>query len=463
MKKIVIFLLILTITLNFIVPIAAATTDANADISSTSCHGIDANSTLLGSDKITDNVRAAFLYEANSQTVMYTLNPDQPMFPASLVKIMSALLAIELGNLDDVVTVSDSAVSSVPFDAVSIKLQVGERVKLLDLLYSMVVGSANDAAAVVAEHISGSQEEFVAQMNQYAEKIGCTGTNFVNVHGLHHDEQVTTARDVTRILDKALQNETFREIFVSKQHIIDATNMSEYRKITTNNDLLDSTSTLYFDDRVIGGRSGVTEDGRRCMAAASESNGMLLLSVVMGTESVYQEDGYSAISVGGYKETTALLDAGFSGHKAAQILYAHQPLEQCNVDGGNCDLIIGPIDAVSSVLPTDTTADDLTYRYTISGLSAPISKGQKITSLQIWNGNLCVGETELFALNTVNTINQADDAMRHDSGNGTKTIVFVLLGIIIGVCIVLILIKYIPAFLAKKRRAQYRRSHRRSR
>lgn len=463
MKKFVLFFLVLTVFLNFTVGITVATAEVNPDVSASSCLGIDANSTLLGGEKITDNVRAAFLYEANSQTVMYTLNPDQAMFPASLVKILSTLIAIELGNPEDVVTVSESALSSIPSDAVSIELQVGEQVKLLDLLYSMIVGSANDAAVVVAEHIAGNQDEFVAKMNQYAEDLGCTGTNFVNVHGLHSEEQVTTARDVVRILDKALQNEMFRTMFSTKQHIIDTTNMSEFRKVKAKNDLLDSTSKLYFDDRVIGGRAGVTEDGRRCMAAAAETNGMLLISVVMGTESVYKEDGYSAITVGGYKETTKLLDAGFNGYKAAQILYANQPIEQCTVEGGNCDLIIGPLSAVTAVVPSDTTGENLTYRYTVGGLSAPISKGQKITNAQIWSGNVCVAETELFALNAVKTFDQSFSDLEQDSGNSALVVLLVIVIIIVVGFVVLFVIRYLPVFLARRRRARYRRSHRRSR
>ena len=465
MKKIFLYFLTFVLVLNFFAGIASASTIENPDITATSCHGIDANNALLGTNKITDNVRAGFLFEANSQTVMYTLNPDQPMFPASLVKIMSALLAIEQGNLTDEVVASDSALSSISYDAVSIKLQVGEKMKLIDLIYSMIVGSANDSAAVIAEHISGNQDEFVVQMNQYAAKIGCTGTNFVNVHGMHHEEQVTTARDVARILDKALQNKTFKKIFTTKQYKIEPTNMSDARSVSTNNDLLDNTSTLYFDSRVIGGRAGVTQDGRRCMAAAAEMNGMLLISVVMGTESVYQEDGYSAISVGGYHETTALLDAGFKGYKAAQIMYANQPLEQFKVDGGACDLVIGPKEAISSVLPSDTTAENLTYHYTVSGLTAPISKGQKITDVQIWSENICVGEAEMYALNSVMPAGFTDTEIPHVNAKDITEIISVFIGVIIGLVAVVTVIRlyrYIPVFFAKKRSKQYRRSHRRS-
>ena len=111
-----------------------ATDETANDISVNSCQGIDALSTILGNIKISENLRSAFLYEANSQTLMYTLEPDKPMYPASLVKIMTALVALELGNVDDSVIVSEAAISSVPHDAVSVRLQVGEQLTLKDML-----------------------------------------------------------------------------------------------------------------------------------------------------------------------------------------------------------------------------------------------------------------------------------------------------------------------------------------
>ena len=464
MKKIVVLCLCVCYLMSAVAFFVNATATDISETSISSCHGIDANSAILGDGKLVDNVRAGILYEANSQTLMYALDADKSMYPASLVKVMTALIAIEKGNLHDNVIASDEALSAVPIDAVSAKLQIGEQMKLLDLLYCLMVGSANDAASVIAEHICGNQEEFVTLMNKYAQELGCTGTTFVNPHGLHDEQQVTTARDVLRILDRALKNEQFKKIFTTKTYTVEATNMSDVRKLETGNSLMDTTSGLYYDSRVIGGRTGVANDGRRCLAAAAEANGMLLISVVMGAESVYQEDGYSAILVGGYKETTKLLDCGLQGYKTAQVVYANQPLQQCKVENGDCDLTIGPKESVSSVLPVDATVDNLTYHYTVDSLQAPISKGDKLTTLQVWSGGLCVAETELYALNSVKHVqsvvlnNNADDS----SNNGATVAVFTVIGIVIAALLATVVIKILPVLSARRRSIRYRKSRKRS-
>ena len=146
--------------------------DQNSTVTFDNSLGIDASTTLLGEKKLVDNVQAAAMYEANSGTLMYTWKADAKMYPASLVKILTALIALEEGDPTAVVTVSAESVASVPAGAVSADLVAGEQLSLKDLIYCMIVGSANDAAAVIAEHISGSQAAFVAKMNEYAERLG---------------------------------------------------------------------------------------------------------------------------------------------------------------------------------------------------------------------------------------------------------------------------------------------------
>lgn len=450
---------------------AGATPTANSQYSSTttsSVYGIDAKSTLLGNAKQIENIRSAFLYEANSSTLMYAWNEDVSMYPASLVKIMTALIAIEKGKLNDTVTVTQSAISSVPHDAVSVKLQADEQLTLEQLLYCIIVGSANDAAAAVAEHISVTQNAFVEEMNQYANKLACTGTKFMNVHGLHDEQQRTTARDVARILDVALHNEVFYRIFTTTKYRVEATNKSEVRDLVTSNTMKDATSKLYYDARVQGGRTGVSEDGRRCLATVSENNGMRLICVVMGSESVYLEDGLSAVSIGGFKETTALLDMGFTGHKTAQILYANQALRQYKVAEGDCDVVAGPQISVSTVLPVDTVVSNLTFQYLDTSLSAPVSYGQKVSRVQIWNGNVCVAEADLIAMNAVqhvNTVKQSMNVAPIENNNWGQVLLTVLTVLVI-ILLVLVFTRYsakLRILSAKKRSMRYRRSRRRSR
>lgn len=445
--------------------VAPTIPDGNSSVISGS-HSLDALNPLLGSEKLVDNVRSAIVYEANSQTMMYAWNPDEQMYPASLVKIMTALLAVEKCALDEIVTVSKSAIDSVPADAVSAKLQADEKMSLNDLLHCLLVGSANDAAAVIAEHISGSQSAFVDLMNLRAQELGCNATVFKNAHGLHDDNQHTTARDSAKILEAAINNSVFKTIFTTDEYVVNATGISTDRKFVTNNTMKDSTSKLYYDARVIGGRTGVAKDGRRCIASAAESNGMLVITVVMGSESVYQEDGYSAISVGGFKETTALLDACLTGYKTAQILRAEQVLRQIPVEGAQNDLLIGAHVSVSTVLPENTAYENLTFTYSDMQLALPIQKGQHVSNVQIWSGGMCVAQAELYALNELRSVNDGKGVTPSDLDNSVPIAIWIVLGVTLLIVIVFVLIRFsrkIRMFFRYLRRKRYRRSRKRAR
>ncbi len=450
---------------------AAEETNASSEVTDqvivNSSHGLDAGNMLLGPKKIIDNAKAAIVYETGSETLMYAWNADDKMYPASFVKIMTGLIAVEDGNLADMVSVSDAAVSSLPVDAISADLVSGEKMSLQDLLYCLLVSSANDAAIAIAEHISGSQEAFVEEMNRRAQALGCQGTTFKNVHGLHDDSQLTTARDVAKILDAAIRNETFREIFTTAQYTVSATNKTGERLLVSSNSLLDSSSKLYYDERVLGGRTGVAQDGRRCVAALAEKNGMTLISVVMGSDTVYQDDGYSAITVGGYHETTALLNAGFEGNKYAQILHENQALRQCPVENGDSELIMGPNSSVSAILAEAATVENLSFHYVDDALQAPIKAGQKVSVVQIWYDNMCVVQADLYAMNSVNTVN----SLQLDENGGknsfkTGTVLFVVLIVVIvaaGFVVVIRMLPRLQMLALKHRNKRYRRSRRRSR
>lgn len=428
-------------------------------------YSLDALNPLLGTDKRVDNIRSAIVYEANSKTLMYAWNADTQMFPASLVKILTALVAIENGHLDDMVIVSKAAISSIPSDAVSAKLIETETISLKDLLYCLLLGSANDAASVIAEHISGTQSAFVDKMNKYALDMGCAATHFTNPHGIHDNDQYTTARDSAKILDAALANATFKEIFTTKEYTVQPTNLSSARVLTNGNSMMDSDSKLYFDSRVIGGRTGVAKDGRRCLATVAESNGMLVISVVMGAESVYQEDGYTAIRIGGYKETTKLLDICLDGYKTAQVLRAEQILRQIPINGAQNDLMIAAQDSVYSVLPSDFTAKDLIFQYFDKDITLPINKGQHVSDVQIWRGPICIAQAQLVAMNTVLPIGYDQSELPTTENQFIPTIAWILLSIFIAVTAVYLSMRFsrsIRSIFLRMHAKRYRKSHKRT-
>lgn len=444
---------------------------ASADASVESgCRGLDAKVPLLGTGQLVENGEAVLLLEAKTDTLMYAWNADAPMYPASLVKIMTALIAAEQGTMTDVVTVSAAALSTVPSEATSVDLQADEVLPLEDLLYCMMVESANDAAVVIAEHIAGSQNAFVAQMNAYAQELGCTGTNYTNATGLHDDLQVTTARDTARILAAALKNELFCTLFGTTHYTVAATNKSEERKLSTGNHMMHmDIYEIYYDERVTGGRTGVTTNGDNCIAVTAESNGLQLISVILGAESTYTDDGNAVRRIGGFGETTELLNQGFTGFKTAQLLYDNQALIQYTVAEGNADVIAAPKISVSSVLPQAATVADLSYRYReIPGaLNAPVEKDQQLSTVEIWCDTVCVAQADLYALNAVahkpaQTIT-GDEDDTDGALSAVLTGVLLTVGVLILAVLLLRLVGKIRVYSKRNRSRRHRRNRRRSR
>ena len=390
-----------------VMPAEANTNNAAQDASVINgCHSADAMQPLLGSGQLITNSQAVFLYETKSDTLMYAWNPDLSVEPASLAKIMTAFVAVEQGNLSDAVTVKQSTLSTIPNDAVSSDLVENEVLTLKDLLYCMMIDSGNDAAAVIADHVGGSEAAFVELMNNKAEELNCSGTTFTNPHGLYDDNQRTTARDMGKILAAALKNENFAEIFGTVYYTVPATNKSPERKLTTGNFLMCTDNMeIYFDERVTGGRTGVARDGTNCLASSAKNEQMELISILIGSASSYKEDGYTVHSFGGYTETTMRLDAGFSGYYSTQVLYKDQVLTQRNVINGSGTVSLGCETSVSTVLPEGVSFSQLSIRFVdgTAEFNAPIKKGDILCSAEIWYGGLCVAYTPLYALNSVQT------------------------------------------------------------
>ena len=368
------------------------------------CHGVDGAKPYLGSNIPIENVQSAFLYEVNSDSVMYVSNGDLPQYPASLVKLMTALLVLENASLDSTVTATREALDSVSSDAISVDLLPGEQMTVENLMYCLIVKSANDAAAVLAEYISGSQDAFVAKMNARAAELGCTGTNYVNPHGLHHEEQVTTAKDVCRVLLEALKHESFRKFFGTVHYTVPATNLSEERLISTNNFLTNSEDVaIYLDTRVTGGRTGVTSEGFRNIASIAQSGSMEVICIVMGCKSTMLENSNKVDIYGGFPETTKLLNQAFEGNTVRQIIFQNQIIRQQSVLNGDNDLFIAAKENVFAVLPEHYTLDDLSMRFSESAdlSQAPIAKGQPLGTVQVMYGDSCIAQTELYAAGNV--------------------------------------------------------------
>lgn len=452
-----------------------AAPDLSGDLSVHSgSHSIDAQVPLAGLVEHTVKAKAAILYELDSETMVYAHNPDEKVYPASLTKVMTCLLALELcENLNEIVTVPESVIANRDPNGSGMDLVEGEELSMIDLLYGLMVESANDAASTIAIHLCGSEEAFVRKMNQKADQLGCTGTHFVNVHGLHDEEHYTTARDMGRIMAAAVENETFEKIYSTKSYLIKATNKSEERKMYTTNYLISEAIYMqYYDPRVIGGKTGFTTPAGRCLVSVSESGGLRLLCVMMGAENTMSEDGNTVLGQGNFDQTRALINYAFNNYTSAQVLSPNQVLGQFDVENST-DHAQGVVrDSVETVLPLNCDMGTIRYEYTLDRqtLSAPIEEGESIGVVRVWLHTKCIAQQELFAAAnvakdrpTVVSGGAVRPAAPVNPGSGLWHVILMIILGLLGMIAGLLLIGYIRASIIRAKRAKRRKNRRRSR
>lgn len=368
------------------------------------CSTLQAALPLGGSEALLPTADSVILYELNTKTLVYAYRPDDRINPSSMVKIMSALVALERGNLEDMVTVRRETLDSVPIGSVSAGLRRGEEISLKDLLYCCVVASANDATAVLAEHVAGSQAAFLDMMNEKARSLGCRDTFFSNVNGLNDDIQYSTARDLAIITEAALQDPVFLELFTTDKYVIPATNLSEERTIFTTNYMMNDEKVKgYLDERVTGGKTAAATQTKRSLICTADVGTARYLSVVMSADSVMSEDKISVISFGSFLETAQLLDHAQATYEVRQILESTQTYSQHPVQGGENDVTAAPREDVFTVLPLTYEPGTLQFTPVIhtNALTAPLQAGTTIGSIRVTYQGVVLADTELAAMFTV--------------------------------------------------------------
>ena len=470
MKKIRIFCLALCAILlcAVLTPAVSAQTDASV---SSGCHSVDALRPLSGDEKMLDTSRSVILYELKSDTMIYAYNPDEHVDPSSMAKLMTALIALETLDLQDVAIVSRSALDHVGIGVVSVKprLSRGEELTVESLLHCMIAASDSDSAAVLAELIAGSQEGFVTMMNRRATEMGCSDTHFTNAHGLYDENAYTTARDICRILDVALENEAFYTIFTSKSYTVPATNKAAAREVLTTNWMMSTDYTSrYYDARVTGGKTGTDGSGGRCLAITAEDNGMQMLGIVMGAQPVYNEEDPNVLDAfGSFEEMKVLLDHASEQYEYRQIFYQSQTFSYHAVNGGANYVVTTPATDAAAVLPIGLGSEQLRWVFGSApdSLSAPIDKGQVLSHVEVWYQDLCIAQTNLLAMNAVDVYTApvepeiVEQPLAADNGVNIIVIVCVSIGAILLIVLILFVIRlnHIRVMRARRRRKHYGR------
>ncbi|MFZ5648200.1 MAG: D-alanyl-D-alanine carboxypeptidase family protein [Bacillota bacterium] len=254
---------------------------------------------------------AAVVMDADTGQLLYAKNHLQPRPIASTTKIMTALLAIELGDLKQVVTVTPRAAR---VEGSSIYLKAGERLTLEELLYGALMRSGNDACVAIADHIAGREEIFVGWMNLKARMLGLKNTNFSNTNGLPHKEHLSSAYDLAVITRHALKNPVFNSIVASRKYSISSP-VGQRRRLSNTNEM------LWKYPGADGVKTGTTNAAGRCLVSSASREGRRLISVVL-----HSDDRYA--------DSIKLLDYGFTGFRNRTVARSGEELTSINVSDG---------------------------------------------------------------------------------------------------------------------------------
>lgn len=247
---------------------------------------------------------SAIVMEADTGMILYAKDMEEKNYPASITKIMTALLALENCELNDEITFSYHATHSIEYGSSSIARTEDEILTVEETLYGLMLSSANECANAIAEHIAGSNEEFAVLMNEKAEELGCVNTHFANPSGLHDENHYTCSYDMALITKAALQNEDFRRIAGTDYYTLRATNKNDETLWMQNhhNMIAPYKTAKYLDDTIFAGKTGYTTDALNTLVTCGTRNDMDIIVVTMRSRST----GERGVPL--YTDTAALLD-----------------------------------------------------------------------------------------------------------------------------------------------------------
>ncbi|HPL99566.1 MAG TPA: D-alanyl-D-alanine carboxypeptidase family protein [Bacillota bacterium] len=313
------------------------------------------------------SARAAVVMDVNSNRILYYKNMDEKMAMASTTKIMTTLVAIESGRLDEKVTISKRASY---MEGSSIYLREGEVHTVNDLLYAIMLRSGNDAATAVAEHIGGSAEGFAEMMNKKAREIGANNTRFANPHGLDAEGHYTTARDLALITSYALKNPLFSTIVSSKKKVMEGPPSENWDRVMINKNKM-----LWQFDGGDGVKTGFTKKAGRCLVSSATRDGMRLVCVVLNCGPMWDE-------------SSALLEYTFKNYVKKRIVDKDSIFKVVEVRNGKERFVgVKPAEDFDLALRTDRVENIKLEAKDLKAAQAPLKKGGHAGRLEIYIDN----------------------------------------------------------------------------
>ena len=332
---------------------------------------------------------AMLLVDANTGRMVYGKNEHEQMYPASLTKIMTALLVLEAVDsgqlsLDQQITATESAMEGLAADGSTAGIQAGEILTVEQLLQCMLIVSANEACNILAEQVSGSVDAFVDAMNAKAEALGCEGTHFVNATGLHDSQHYTTAWDLYLITKEAMKHEDFMRICDTARATIPATNLSEERNLYTTNYLIDTWRSLgYIYSNAHGIKTGSTDEAGHCLVSSATEGSLSFISVALGGPRETLADG--EIRTYSFFDTREMFKWAFQNFSYQTVLEETELVKEVSVALSKVDHVsVHPAADVELLLPKGTDPASLERTLDLeSPVDAPVTEGQALGTLSL--------------------------------------------------------------------------------
>ena len=406
----------------------------------------------------THHAYAIVLADANTGDIIYAQNEHEQINPASTTKIMTALLAVEAldrgdVNIHDMLVTSQAALADMVPAGANIGLEVDEEMRFESLLYAVMLVSANDATNVIAERLGGTIDNFVQMMNDRARELGALNTNFRNAHGLTQDGHYSTAYDLFRITEFAIQNPRFVELYSELERFDPATS----RTFVSTNRMKDPTAPEYYHG-ALGVKTGFTNAAGWCLVSTATRGDISLLAVVMGVPA--DVDGINHFS-----ETAALYDWAFENLEYTEILPANTEITRVPISLGDGADTIGlrPQHSVNALVLQGTTLQDIRQEIVLffdeeaEPLVAPVSQGTVLGQVTFYADGRTFGPMPLIAGETVALSRTAH--LRYEVGN-TLGSTWVRVVIIVLVLLLALYVVYAVNYSIKKRRRRKERLNR---
>ena len=363
-----------------------------------------------GLEDIDIEATAVLLLDGESEAVLFEENAHARRYPASITKVMTALVvleAIEEGKLrmEQEITATVNAVSGLPADASTAGIQGGEVLTVEQLLYCLLVSSANEVGNIFAEELYGSVPAFVDVMNRRAKELGCADTHFVNTSGLPDDNHYTTAWDIWLFTREAMKHDIFMTICNTKAYTVPATNMSGERELHSTNLLISNWRALgYLYSGAQGIKTGTTDAAGHCLVSTAVRADRRLVSVVLGCDEMPDPINGGTVSMS-FTETARLFDWGFDNFSTRTVLTADEMIAEVPVllSQQTNYVVVHPAYDATAVLPNDLAIEDLerTVTFDREVVNAPIMAGDRLGEITLSYGDRDYVTVPLLAMSDV--------------------------------------------------------------